>query len=259
METTIFIVSHQILNKAFPEGYKIMYVGEAGNLKTLSDAYTNDRQSTDSIYHKNKYYCELTALHQIAKFSETTPNTIFGLVHYRRFFLHSKNIPWRALEFFAKKTKLNKQLNFIQEKFFLNKNIIESLVLDDNTVIAPKKVEFFRKTVKQQYEKVHYKEDLIILRNVLLKLDPKSVPFYDDYMDSNHSHLFNMMIAKGALILKYTNWLFPILKELEDQISYQNRSQYQSRVFGFISERLFNVFLRKNNIEALELNTSFHM
>ena len=40
-------------------------------------------------------------------------------------------------------------------------------------------------------------------------------------------------------------WLFPILVSLETQIDISDRDTFQKRVFGFLAERLFNVFFNQ--------------
>ena len=49
-------------------------------------------------------------------------------------------------------------------------------------------------------------------------------------------------------------WIFGILSEVEKQIDIDNYDDYQKRVFGFLSERLFNVWIKKNNLKIKHLN-----
>jgi hypothetical protein len=55
--------------------------------------------------------------------------------------------------------------------------------------------------------------------------------------------LYNMFVCKKSLIDEYFAWLFPTLFALEKKIPYQDYDAYQKRVFGFMAERLFNVWL----------------
>lgn len=54
----------------------------------------------------------------------------------------------------------------------------------------------------------------------------------------------------------YCEWMFDILFKLEQQVDVSSYDAYQSRVFGFISERLFNVWLVKNNINLVEVKVT---
>ena len=66
-------------------------------------------------------------------------------------------------------------------------------------------------------------------------------------------HLYNMFVIKKSLFEEYCHWLFTILFELEKKIDVSTYDSYQKRVFGFIAERLFNVWLQKNNIKLKEV------
>ena len=54
-------------------------------------------------------------------------------------------------------------------------------------------------------------------------------------------------------------WVFTILFELEKRIDISNYDNYQARVFGFLSERLFNVYIenKKNNLNIHEIPIIF--
>lgn len=63
-----------------------------------------------------------------------------------------------------------------------------------------------------------------------------------------------MMICTKELYDNYMEWLFRILFVLEDKVDYSAYDTYNQRLFGFLSERLFNVWLEKNsNIKIKEM------
>ncbi len=57
-----------------------------------------------------------------------------------------------------------------------------------------------------------------------------------------------MFIMRRSDFERYCSWLFPLLEELEKRIDYASYSPYQSRVLGFISERLLNVFVHEQKM-----------
>ena len=51
----------------------------------------------------------------------------------------------------------------------------------------------------------------------------------------------------------YCQWLFSIFDELEPMVDLSEYNDYQKRIYGFISERLLNVWVRQNELKVCEL------
>ena len=64
-----------------------------------------------------------------------------------------------------------------------------------------------------------------------------------------------MFIAKKELIDEYCEWLFDILFESEKTINktLETKDKYNKRVYGFLSERLFNVWIKTKKLKIKEL------
>ena len=62
-------------------------------------------------------------------------------------------------------------------------------------------------------------------------------------MKRTSGHRFNMFIMKRELADAYCAWLFPVLFELEARLDLSGYSAYDARVFGFVGERLLDVWL----------------
>ena len=58
---------------------------------------------------------------------------------------------------------------------------------------------------------------------------------------------------RKELFYNYCEWLFDILFTLDKRIDISSYDKYQTRVFGFLAERLFNVWLMKNNVSLFEI------
>lgn len=61
-----------------------------------------------------------------------------------------------------------------------------------------------------------------------------------------------MFIARRDVFEAYCNWLFTILKEVENHIDVSSYDNYNKRVFGFLSERLLDVYIDHNNLKYVE-------
>ena len=59
--------------------------------------------------------------------------------------------------------------------------------------------------------------------------------------------------CKSEIFDEYCKWLFDILLELEKQVDLTKLNEYQQRLYGFLSERLLNVWVIKNKLKVKNL------
>lgn len=76
-------------------------------------------------------------------------------------------------------------------------------------------------------------------------------------MNRTWAHMFNMFVMRRDLYDDYMQWMFSILFELEKRVDITGWDTYESRIYGFVSELLLDVWLEKNQIDYLESNVSF--
>ena len=62
-----------------------------------------------------------------------------------------------------------------------------------------------------------------------------------------------MFVMKKDRFDAYCSWLFGILSELEQRLDISSYSKYDKRVFGFVSERLLDVWIGTNRIEYRDM------
>ncbi|TXT69406.1 DUF4422 domain-containing protein [Enterococcus gallinarum] len=203
-------------------------VGENKNSLVYDVCFRDD--VGENIARKNRNYCELTALYWAWKNLDAD---IIGLVHYRRAFL----------------SKYNKNL-------FPTKNELED-ILDKVDAILPKKRNYYIENTWSHYKHNHYEKDLMEVKNIIQNKYPNYIGIFDKVMKEKKSHRFNMLIMKKELLDNYCSWLFDILFELEKKIDISDYDDYQARVFGFISERLLDVWIDQNEILYDELPYKF--
>lgn len=121
-------------------------------------------------------------------------------------------------------------------------------------VILPKKRNYYIETVWSHYKNAHNISDLEETRKIIAEKFPEYLMSFDQVMKGKKLHLYNMFIMKKKDFDQYCNWLFEILFELENRIDISQYDNYQKRVFGFISERLFNVWLEYNRLRKFGVN-----
>ncbi|EGM0608726.1 DUF4422 domain-containing protein, partial [Escherichia coli] len=216
----IYIATHK--NYPFPPGYIPLHVG-----KRLSSVYVPNAIGDDSknnISDLNPFFCELTGLYWIW---QNDADDVIGLVHYRRYFKH-KN------DYITIKNKKIASCNDLIKEF------------DSYDLILPKPSYLFKKTLKEQYIKYHHEDDLIKLRQIIEKKYPDYISTFDTVLNGNKGYYCNMFIAKKNIIEPYFQWVFDILFELKSSLDISGYDDYQKRVFGFLSERLFAVWIEYN-------------
>jgi len=103
-----------------------------------------------------------------------------------------------------------------------------------------------KESIEQRYVQSHHGEDWYKLRQLLIDQFPDYVPAFEQCARGHSIHHFNMFVANSAFLHNYTPWLFSILDQLESKIDLSGRDHFQMRVFGFLAERLFNVYLLKH-------------
>ena len=112
-------------------------------------------------------------------------------------------------------------------------------------------------TSYSHYVHSHPSEPLDKVKEIIELHYPEYAEAFHIAMNSTRSHRFNMFVMKKELLHHYCIWLFDILFQLEQTIDISSYDDYNKRVYGFIGERLLDVYLIKNNITYKELPVLF--
>lgn len=221
----IFVVSHK--EYPFPKNEAYIPI-QVGNNASFSNDSVRDN-TNDNIAELNPSFCELTALYWIWK---NVKNDVVGLVHYRRYFKPFKY----SLELKGKKIAAPDDFDFSEKGY-------------DIVVATPRN--YVVTTIENHYKKAHHAQDFDLLKEQIQMLYPEYLSAFDHVMSGRKISLYNMFVGKKTVIDAYCTWLFDILFALEKKIPYQQYDAYQMRIFGFMAERLFNVWLvhHKNELK----------
>ena len=223
-DTKIIIACHKKIDNlpSFPE-YLALEVGASNHINNF---LINKDNSGDNISEKNPSFCELTGIYWAYK---NLNYNIIGLVHYRRFFMKS---------FFCIRKKVN---NVIKEKEIKN-------ILSSYDIILPKKRHYYIETNYTHYIHAHKKEALDITREIIKNNFPDYSSSFEKHLRNRSGHYFNMFIAKKEIAEPMLDWMFSILFELEKRINVDEYVDAEKRVFGYISELLFDTYCESNEL-----------
>lgn len=210
--------------------YLPLHVGCEGKVNL---GYVGDNTG-DNISKLNPYYCELTGLYWAWKNLDCD---YLGLVHYRRYFTDKS---------------LSYDDDIKIDDVILSQNDVESL-LDEADVIVPKKRKYYIETLYSHYAHTFDGSHLDKTRKIISEISPEYLESYDKVMKQRSGYMFNMFIMKKELVDDYLSWLFPILDKLYEVIDMSDYTPFEARLYGRISELLFNVWLNKKNIRSKEV------
>lgn len=257
-ESTIKIFS--VFHKAFevPQCDFIapIQVGKANSSTDLGFIGDDDG---DNISAKNPTFCEMTALYWIWKNLALIDANYIGLAHYRRYFCLPENKLIK--KWGITKTAVSEQdayhypVNQISLEKVSNDELKNELLKDLNagSVIMPKPMDLFIEAypahIRMHYVSNHIIEDWWILNDVIKGLYPDYAGAFDEFSLLKQMYCYNMFIGDKEFIRKYCEWLFPILFEMEKRVKL-SEYPYQSRIFGFLPERLINLYLHKNKLQV---------
>ena len=182
--------------------------------------FCSDDSNEDNISSKNPYYCELTGLYWMWKASDAD---IIGLCHYRRYFK-------------GKNGKL------IEEQEILD-------YLSDYDIILPKKSDLIKGSYWETYRGHYFYKALEITREVIREKSPEYLKTFEEMLNQASFSNYNMFITSKEIVEDYCSWIFPILAEVENRIDVEE----YPRVFGLISEAIFNVWIEYNKLSIKEV------
>lgn len=205
----VYVAAHKAYAVREMPGYIPLQVGAA-----LHEAlpYIGDNTG-DHISSKNPTYCELTGLYWVWK---NTEDPYKGLVHYRRYFMQGGRL--------------------------LSEAEIRRRLETADMILPP--AEYLREPAGEEFCLYSgHARDLKLLREAVAAVDPAVLPAFDKVMGGNRLHLYNMFIARQETFDAYCQWLFAVLSHMEPQVDMTGYTPYQQRLYGFLGERLLNVWL----------------
>jgi hypothetical protein len=206
----IYVVAHKKARMPKDPLYVPIQVGSGPDIYPLRD------NTGDQIAGKNPHFCELTALYWIWK---NVSADVVGIAHYRRYMTRGP----------------------ISRRIIKEEDV--KYLLGTADLLVPKPLCMRNETVMEQFRERHDPKDLFACGEVIRDLFPEYGPDFDRMLGKHYFYQYNMIVADKRIYDDYMSWLFPILFGLEKRISIDGYDAYNQRLFGFLSERLLDVWL----------------
>lgn len=124
---------------------------------------------------------------------------------------------------------------------------IDDLNISKYDVILPKKRHYYIETIYDHFKHAHGSIGLDIVKEIIQEDYNEYLDSFDNQMNKKSLHIYNMFIMKYDLFINYCDFVFDILEKTENKLGDVDR------LYGFIAERLLDVYLDKNNISYKEV------
>ena len=254
LKGTVFVSHHRPFWTYCSDFFQPIHVGKMLSSHSL-DIPGDD--TGDHISDKNPFYCELTSMYWAWK--NRTPGDFVGFFHYRRYLdtVNFHDVPsYGTIPHDQLTSGIDSAEAFVQEEMLCK-------LMNEYDVLVPPLYPGVTEgdtglSLAGHYCYEHRLQDWETLVSLLLKKHPKYHTTIKQAIDSKDFYLFHCYVMKDALFQEYATWLFSILFEMESRIAIEKDHPHQKRVFGFLAERLFNIFLaikkEESNIRVKELS-----
>lgn len=218
--------------------------------KTISDVDLGIQgdNTGDNISAKNPYYCELTAMCWAWKNLKDVD--YIGLCHYRRYFVrHNKFSLFKPSLYFAQ------SVDEIKTSILSQKDLKNTLskydVITASSIYQPY-------NLRTEYSYMLNSMDYKILKQAIADLYPNYIPSFEKVMFyGNKYSAYNMFVMKWSVYEDYCRWLFSILEDVEKRINLDYYTDYYKRSYGYMAERLLNIYIIKNGLKTKRLPACF--
>ncbi len=237
MDIQILVAMHKPYWAPLDETYLPLQVGALGkpslHISNYPAAYQIQRD--DEGFHisgRNPVFCELTGLYWAWKNSRAD---YVGSVHYRRYFVRKER------PFF---------ISGHREDILTKDEWVD--LLSDVPIVLPKKRHYYIESIASHYRHAHDAVSWQAVGDILEEIYPAYSPCFADLDKRRSAHLFNMFVMRKDYFDQYCAWLFAVLFSLEKRLP-----QHEPRLFGFLAERLLDVWIDTNRLPYKEVPAAF--
>lgn len=205
----------------------------------------------DNISHLGATYNEITVAYWVLKNADRSKFDAWGLCQYRRYFIQDK-----YKLFFKKRSRY--YLRTSQE--VMDSVLTPALYLHLQKLLAHHDVIVQRPTwamkekgivysIKDAYTQQHKKEHYDATMDVVVEKFPDFAWSIESYGKLKKISYHSMMIARWSVWDNYMHFLLTVLKEVKQRIIIP-KDPYQSRVEGFLAERLHNLYMYHHQLKT---------
>lgn len=243
----IYIVTHNA--NRFPPGAHFRPIQSGRALNPDIEDIIGDNTG-DNISALNPYFAEIAPMYWVWKNAE--PVKMVGFFHYRRFLNFgapvAPNAHWMDRNFHDFSTTS-------LERFSWTEAGVEAALSDCDIAVPEAEIASLPPhwqetcTLYDHYRNAHGPSAINLALQVLREVHPHDVSIAEDVIFGNRGYFCHMYVMRWQLFCEYMSWLFSIFsvmqKRMDLDVPYYGIDTGNQRVFGFVGERFFNIFVEK--------------
>ena len=220
MKIRIYTMTHKNFEAPRDPLYRPLHVGRA---KSADLGYPGD-DTGENISELNCYYSELTGLYWVWKNCHDVD--YIGTCHYRRYLINEREQIFTEAEY--------------------------AKLLSEYDLVTTKRVKL-NNSYYDGFSANHNRAALDATGEVIRELYPEYHDLFVRLVNGTETYFGNMFVTSKTLYDAYCEWLFSIFAAVSERICLETgEDAYHKRVFGFISEFLLLVWVRKQKLRVKE-------
>ena len=200
--------------------------------------------SGENISHLNANFCELTAMYWAWK---NVDSSYYGLFHYRRIL----DLSEQAQQIRTDYPIIVSPRSYNPKRQGLTTENITKLLQEYDIILPQGYKNHYNLPCDEGldnygiYAHYHYAKDLDRIIELIKSRHPEMQAALESTLFTYPPrwHIANIFIMRKELYFAYCEWLFSLLFDLSKETDLSDYTPYQARIYGFLSERMFNIWL----------------
>ena len=221
----------------------------------------------DNISDRNNEFNECSMLYWVWKNVDLDHLDFVGLFQYRRQLILN-DVFDKAKNNFEKKVYKCVHFKKIGKGFGAKIGVTEENIINllhQYDCIVPYSTDLAAMNISSSYEDwvrkipgVHV-NDLVALEELVSKMYPEMAKAFNEYLNAPKKKMYQIFIAKPAVMKDYCKWLFGILFEIDKKIDSNMYSVNGKRTIGYLAEILYGFYFTYmgDKIKIKECGVSF--
>jgi hypothetical protein len=251
----IYIVSHNA--KDFPAGDHFQPIQSGRALNPVIDGAIGDDTGIN-ISELNPFFAEIAAMYWVWK--NALPTSMVGFFHYRRFL--NFGAPLAPQAHWSERNFRDFSSASLDRFGWTAEGVADALSDCD---IAVPEIEItslpphWQETCSlfDNYRNAHGPTSINVAMKVLEEVHPHDAALAHEVMSRSRGYFCHMYVMKWHIFCSYMQWIFDIFAVMQQRIDvyapYYSIEGGHQRVFGFVGERFFNIYVEKMRRKGLRI------